>query len=360
MNKTTLTGLGCLIVSVACDAIPTVSAQQEQESIPDWVTRMNYDPREPFNPEELRTLLKPGFWTDKVGRRIQYMLLHAGAVKDQSFRFAFDIDFLKQNPNYEMIFAAYRYSALGEDEALDEIMAEGAALGYYGGDTAHRLVLPWIDEWDRTIVANRRHAAAPADGTAGFMNIMFPTLRPILFPDAHQAYLERIGSTGKLLNELVGVVAHDPDLTYDYGVPYGFPPLFRGSGQLTFRVKELPRPGSAPLYLVHLGSTRLSEADRQKQRTFVLEKQGDSFVDVSDTVLRDEWCRDFYLVPSRDNLIIMRRSYEKQDTNSPTFEAGPRENDLVWENGAFREGGITEVIEPGYPGPWWKHKSWRR
>lgn len=326
---------------------------------PHWITAIRYDPRKPFDPGELRALLEGGVPSFRDEQRLQYLLLHAGATGDGSFRDAFDLEFFRDNPNYEMIFATYRYSALGEEEALEEILAVDAAHPSRGGDTAARMVLPWIDEWDRTIAAARRHATGRNDGAAWVADSMFGPVRSILFPESLAAYRDRIATEEKLLHELVSVVADDPELTYDYGSPLWYEGGGKGSGRLIFRVKELPRPGDSPLWFVHLGGIDLSRANLEKQRSFVFEKRGGSFVEVTEQVLPGKWHRDHYLVPVPDNPVILRRSYTEREGDYSGYRAEVRATDLAWKDGTFREAGISET--GGDPRrPWWKQDACRR
>lgn len=192
------------ILAVAFSALLPVNAEESQlidESWnPGWKLTSDYSLKQPFDPEELRSLAEN---PSKNARRLMLLILRAGIEKDRSFADLLERPDLRKIPDVDLALSAYDYVLNQSEAALDHILAK-LATENIGADVDTIVVMQILDEWDRTIRAFRKHFIH-TDGTGSSCKIGFMTTRKYLFPEkyaAMRAAIEApIGWPGPLLPE---------------------------------------------------------------------------------------------------------------------------------------------------------------
>ena len=139
----------------------------------------DYNPTIPFNPEELRQLAANPKSEDDF-RRLDWLILRAGAEKDASFRYLLDQPVLRKDEEVNLALIAYDYSVNGNAQALDDLLAR-LAKEKVGSDSIVIAALAFVDEWDRVPKAVNAHFVH-ADGSGGELKSFSEAWKVYLFP----------------------------------------------------------------------------------------------------------------------------------------------------------------------------------
>ena len=137
----------------------------------------DYNPGEPFDPEELTELAKDvavgedgpaGFNARmrKRNRRLCWLISRAGAERDGRFRYLLKDEKLKEDAGVALALLGYDYAMNGNAEALQAIL-DSLAKQRPGADAQELIPLAFIDEWDVTIAAYEKHFSKGTDGAGG-------------------------------------------------------------------------------------------------------------------------------------------------------------------------------------------------
>ena len=106
-----------------------------------------------------------------------------------------------------------------------------------------------------------------------------------------------------------------------------------------FWLKLLPREGKAPLVFVHMAKPMANRKAPSRDQTFVLERVGKDWKDVTATVIPKEVDLTLHLSPRRDLPVIKVKSWERiqlQQGQGGGYVMGSRLFDLIWRDGAFQ------------------------
>ena len=106
-----------------------------------------------------------------------------------------------------------------------------------------------------------------------------------------------------------------------------------------FWLKLLPREGEAPLVFVHMAKPQANRKAPARDQTFVLERVGNDWKDVTATVIPKEVDLTLHFSPGRDLPVIKVKSWERielQQGQGEGYMIGSRLFDLIWRDGAFQ------------------------
>ncbi|HUF60522.1 MAG TPA: M56 family metallopeptidase [Verrucomicrobiales bacterium] len=154
----------------------------------------DYDPREPFDPDELVTLAnefkgEPKGSKDRAAiRRLSWLISRAGAEKNARFRYLLENAEMKKEESLALALAGFDYSVNGNIEGLEYIVNE-LAKARRGSDAQAAVPLGFIDEWDISIAAHRKHFASGTDGAGGLARRIFWAQRQSLFPEQFRRFV---------------------------------------------------------------------------------------------------------------------------------------------------------------------------
>jgi len=123
-----------------------------------------------------------------------------------------------------------------------------------------------------------------------------------------------------------------------------------------FWLKLLPKKNGKWLVFVHMSKPfSANGGDPEKNQTFVLQRKGIEWADITASVIPGEVDLTMHFRPRRLSNAIQVASYEKferQDGRGYAYRFGPRKLDLVWEEGEFRVQGadspelLKDTIKP--------------
>lgn len=105
-----------------------------------------------------------------------------------------------------------------------------------------------------------------------------------------------------------------------------------------FWLKLLPREGKAPLVFVHMAKPMANRKAPSRDQTFVLERVGTEWKDVTASVIPKEVDFTLHFLPRRDLPVIEVKSWEiiqLQQGQGEGYMIGSRLFNLVWQDGAF-------------------------
>jgi hypothetical protein len=105
-----------------------------------------------------------------------------------------------------------------------------------------------------------------------------------------------------------------------------------------FWLKLLPREGQAPLVFVHMAKPQANRKAPARDQTFVLERVGKDWKDVTASVIPKEVDLSLHFSPRRDLPVIKVKTWERiqlQQGRGEGYMIGSRLFDLVWRDGAF-------------------------
>jgi hypothetical protein len=144
----------------------------------------DYKPTERYDRRELKRLAA----NPRVDpRRLMWLINRAGAEQDTKVRFILDqreaiLDQRTAGQAHGLALAlhGYDYSVNGNQAALDAILADLAAQPV-GSDADAVVALAFIDEWDKSIDAIKKHFAR-SDGAGSIARANFWWTREYLFP----------------------------------------------------------------------------------------------------------------------------------------------------------------------------------
>lgn len=177
--------------------------------------------------------------------------------------------------------------------------------------------------------------AAGADGK--YLNVALLQLPPKYLADVP------LENRGWLLEGLSGSVFNDNRLDYTNGWIHfhsdGGDHETRKGPSSMFYVKLLPRKQQLPLVFVHMPKPFADGNAPAKNQTFVLERKGNQWKDVTAEVMPKEIDLTMHFQPRRsDNVIEVAayKTHKRQDGLGLSYDYGERKLDLVWEDGKFR------------------------
>jgi hypothetical protein len=147
-----------------------------------------YRPEEPLDAEKLWELAE-SVREQGSGYLIRDLLGRATAEKDARFAELLEWEDLRERTGARLILKAYDYAINGNEEALDEILAEHEAQPK-GGDVNTVVVLAYLDEWERTVPAIVDFYSEGADGAAGSCRRHFYSTRETYFPETYWQLIE--------------------------------------------------------------------------------------------------------------------------------------------------------------------------
>ena len=104
-------------------------------------------------------------------------------------------------------------------------------------------------------------------------------------------------------------------------------------------VKVLSRDGKTPLVLVHMPKPFAGRGKPAKDQTYVLERDGDAWRDVTEATIPKEAGLDLHFRPRRGEEIVEVAEYvrfERQDGLGAAYKFSTRMMDLVWDGTAFQ------------------------
>jgi hypothetical protein len=105
-----------------------------------------------------------------------------------------------------------------------------------------------------------------------------------------------------------------------------------------FWLKLLPREGKTPLVFVHMAKPMANRKAPARDQTFVLERVGKDWKDVTASVIPKEVDLSLHFSPRRDLPVIKVKTWERiqlQQGQGEGYMIGSRLFDLIWRDGAF-------------------------
>ena len=111
-------------------------------------------------------------------------------------------------------------------------------------------------------------------------------------------------------------------------------------------IKLLPRKDDTPLVFVHMPKPFADGSAPQKNQTFVLERAGDKWRDVTKQIIPEQIDLLMHFSPRRSQAIIEVAAYERRERNDHRGKAyffGQRTLDLFWNGSSF------EIRKPDSP-----------
>lgn len=130
----------------------------------------------PFDPAKLT---KMALAPEEDQRELTEIIIHAGIVKDERFRYLLASKELNAVPVLAMALAFYRHAIDQEETAVDFIVRKVAKEGR--GDTNSLWIMSYFDEWDKTIEAYDKYSGG--DGAAGEASYVWMVTRKALYPE---------------------------------------------------------------------------------------------------------------------------------------------------------------------------------
>jgi len=198
-KKYTTMNSNCLIWIFAATSLlaPTLTAEDKKGRAETWL-RNWVD----FDPTELRALVdKPT--GERDNRMLMELILQAGVEKDGSFQDLLKRGELREANNVDLALSAYDYMLNKSEIALNRILAQLATEDIARDENA-TLVLAFVDEWDRSIRAVRKHFYR-TDGMVSKNQHFFLTTRAYLYPEKYAEMQKAIEAPviwgGRLLPE---------------------------------------------------------------------------------------------------------------------------------------------------------------
>jgi hypothetical protein len=175
MNKLNLFTVIILGVVFACSS-PAEEAKQDAET---WLTDWNG-----YDPKELSALAEKPSRDSGDNRRMMELILQAAAKSDKSFESLLKRKELREANNVDLALLAYEYNLNKSETALNRILAQ-LATEDIGADVDTTLALAFIDEWDLSIRAFRKHFVR-TDGAGGLNHAFFCSTRAFLYPKKYE------------------------------------------------------------------------------------------------------------------------------------------------------------------------------
>lgn len=179
--------------------------------------------------------------------------------------------------------------------------------------------------------------ASAADGYAPdgkYLNVAILTLPARYLADV--PIEERVA----LLTQLSSSPFKDDRLDYDHGWLHWYsdspdPPKVTSM----FWLKLLPKKNGKWLVFVHMAKPFADGSDPNKKQTFVLQRNGIEWEDVTASVMPNEVDLTMHFRPRRESNVIQVAPYERferRDGRGLAYRFGPRKLDLVWDEGEFK------------------------
>lgn len=172
--------INCLIWILACTSVVSLplTADEKGRRAGTWLSNWG-----DFDPAELRALAdKPAGKRDH--RKLMELILYAGVKKDESFQDLLKREGLREATNVDLALSAYDYMMNKSKPALNRILAQ-LATEDVGADVDTTLVLAFIDEWNWTIRAFRKHFIR-TDGAGSTNKYFFKSTRAYLYPKKYE------------------------------------------------------------------------------------------------------------------------------------------------------------------------------
>lgn len=169
----------CMIWILAFTSVLSqpLTADEKERRAETWLSNW----RE-FDPSELRAIVdEPA--DERDNRKLMELILHAGVEKDGSFQDLLKREGLREANNVDLALSAYDYMLNRSDVALNRILAQ-LATEDIGADVDTTLVLAFVDEWDRSIRAVRKHFYR-TDGAGATNKHVFRNTRAYLYPEKY-------------------------------------------------------------------------------------------------------------------------------------------------------------------------------
>ncbi len=124
---------------------------------------------------------------------------------------------------------------------------------------------------------------------------------------------------------------------------HGWVHWFTDSGELPhltsmLYLKLLPRGNNTPLVFVHMPKPYADGSTPRKNQTFVLERVGREWRDVTSRVIPKEVDLTLHFQPHRSKQIVEVAAYERferQDGRGHAYRFGERRLDLIWNGASF-------------------------
>tara|TARA_R110000850_G_scaffold60338_1_gene138572 strand:+ start:2416 stop:3063 length:648 start_codon:yes stop_codon:yes gene_type:complete len=179
--------------------------------------------------------------------------------------------------------------------------------------------------------------ASAADGYAPdgkYLNVVILTLPARYLADV--PIEERVA----LLTQLSSSPFKDDRLDYDHGWLHWYSDS-PDSPEVTsmFWLKLLPKKNGKWVVFVHMSKPFSTNGGApEKNQTFVLQRNGIEWEDVTASVIPNEVDLTMHFRPRRESNVIQVASYEqfeRQDGRGLAYRFGPRKLDLVWDEGEF-------------------------
>lgn len=104
-------------------------------------------------------------------------------------------------------------------------------------------------------------------------------------------------------------------------------------------MKLLSRKDDSPLVLVHMAKPFADGSTPRKNQTFVLEREGSTWRDVTSRVMPKQADLTMHFSPRRSSNVVEVAAYERhkrQDGRGYAYWFGERKLDLVWDGTSFQ------------------------
>lgn len=172
---------------IALSAVLSLSlhAEEKDPAVDTWMSGWR-----PYSPEKLRALTEKPPLKSSEQRNVMKLILQAGIKKDRSFLHLLKREDLRKAKNVDLALSGYDYMLNSSSAALDHLLAQ-LATEDIGDDVDVILVLSFVDEWDRSIRAFRKHFVR-TDGAGGTCKYFFTTTRKYLYPKQYAKLREAI------------------------------------------------------------------------------------------------------------------------------------------------------------------------
>lgn len=157
----------------------TLDAAEKDPAADTWMSGWK-----PYCAERLMTLAEKSSLGYPEQRSLMKLVLQAGIAKDGRFKHLLNRRDLRKTKNVDLALSAYDYMVSSSEAALDHILAQ-LATEDIGADVDTIVVLSFIDEWDRTVRAFRKHFVR-TDGAGGTCKHFFQTTRKYLYPKKYE------------------------------------------------------------------------------------------------------------------------------------------------------------------------------
>ena len=173
---------------------------------------------------------------------------------------------------------------------------------------------------------------AAADG--GFLKTAISSIPPRYFADI------ALDERKFMLTETV-LSGGDERIDFDRGWVHWFYDNSRAKPKSTsmLYVKLLPRDGKTPLVLVHMPKPFAGQGKPAKNQTYVLERDGDAWRDVTETTIPKEAGLELHFRTRKGEDVVEVAEYvlfQRQDGLGAAYKFGDRKLDLVWNGSVFQ------------------------